>query len=85
MGADGVQDVDSSADPDQHEVVDARPGLRGGRLGQRFERVELADVELDPFGPGAAKRVPADHVAQDIHDIAADIRPGGDDQGADQR
>ena len=80
--ADRVQRVDGVADADQHQVVDA--GLRLGRrrLGKRREVRHVAGVELDPLRPGAAERVAADHVAQDVDDVAADERAGGDEEEA---
>ena len=45
----------------------------------------VAGVELDPFRPGAAERVAADHVAEDVDDVSPDIGGGGDDQEPDER
>ena len=62
--------------PDHDEVVDARPHLRGRRLGEVVEAGERAELELDPLRAGAAERVAADHVAEEVDDVAADERPG---------
>ncbi len=63
------------------------PGLGLGRrrLGERREVGHVAGVELDPFRPGATERVAADHVAEDVDDVPADVGAGGHDQEADQR
>ena len=71
-----VERVDRLPDADQDEVVDA--GLRLGRrrLGERREVGHVAGVEADPLRPRAAERVPADHVPEDVDDVATDERPG---------
>ena len=56
--ADGVERMDRAVEPDQHQVVEPGPGLGRGRLRERREIGDLAGLELDPLGPGAAEGVP---------------------------
>ena len=86
MGAHAVHGVDRVADPDDDEVVDARRASWSASPRGAWPRsVTLAGVELDPLRPGAAEGVAADHVAEDVDDVAADERAGGHDEEPDDR
>jgi hypothetical protein len=62
VGADGVHRVNRVADPDQHEVVGAGPGLGGRRLGQRVRssrrRYRAGSTSSRRHGRHAADHVP---------------------------
>src|ERR687898_2692489 len=83
--ADGMERMDGRSDPDQHEVVDpgARPGRRCVRQVGKID--EIAEVETNPLRAGTPEGVPADHVAQVVHDLAADEGTSADDQERDAR
>ena len=76
VGARVVQREDLLALPHQHELVDPQLGLHEPALGDRAVRLGLRGLERDPLRAGAAERMAADHVAEHVHDVAADVRRG---------
>ena len=67
---------------DEDELVDPELGLDRPALGDPAVAIDLGRLERDPLRAGAAEGVPADHVAEDVDDVAADVRAGREDQEA---
>ncbi len=85
MRTDVVHGVHGVTDTDDDEIVAAGAHLGRRGLGKSGQIVDRPGIEPDPFRPGTAERVAADHVAGYVHDIAPDEGSGRDDQEADDR
>ena len=83
MRAGVVEREDLLALADEDELVDPELGLDRPALGDRAVVVDLGRLQRDPLRAGAAERVAADHVAEDVDDVAADVGAGRQDQEAD--
>src|SRR5207245_5070498 len=66
----------------QDQVIDSELGLRRHALGQVLGR--RLELEADPLRARPPERMPADHVAQHVYDVAADVRASRDQEIPDQ-
>src|SRR5919197_2533591 len=85
MGARLMERLNGRSLANEHEIVDADRAPHRLAVDELVERQPTVDLEREPFRPGTAEGVPADHVAEDVDDLPADVRTRGQDEEADDR